>query len=537
MEIKSSTVFFLLSKQFSIVFNKQPKADNTLQYPQKYQGELLHPEVLYVLNYEQYIQNKNIANGKSLIITHTSPVSSLLDGTSGSVAFISEDTPVDDLMTFLARIFIDLQIWDGDFKQAHRDNSNLFALLDIGHRMFDYPIVIMDEFFTRIAYTSDYIEKRGLWNPDIGRVPVDELKVLFSNEAFVNTFDFNESYVFKHDFSRDTVLCKNVRRDGRYIARVVAHLVNQDISRGEIMLFDIIADNLAIGLNNYSHFRQQQNAEDPVRELMYKLLNRDDNTISPNETISALSRYSWSTNHNYTILLFEFSGRVRSEASLMIFCSLLESKTTHSKSIIRDGHVICMVNQTLNKVSKSIEGVVSAITEFVRENNCQVGISDMFTNFPAFANINDYYDQAQIALRIGQKKEVQSLFFSFNDYKIDYIMEQIVKNYRVEQLSHYALLTLIKYDELNKTEYVKTLYFYLLHNHNISLAADSLYIHRSTLLRRIEKIIELTDLNMEHMDDIIHLLVSYRLFGYVEIYSKTAPAKTGNAGSYDKNRE
>ena len=530
MEIKSSTVFFLLSKQFNIIFSKQPKTDNTLQYPQKYRGGVFQPEILYVIDYEQYLQNKSGASGKSLIITHTSLSSSLLDETSGSVAFVSENTPVDDLMTLLARIFIDLQIWDSDFKQAHRENANLFALLDIGSRMFEHPIVVMDEFFTRVAYTSDYIEKRGLWNPDIGRVTVDELKVLFSNEAFVNTFDFDESYVFKHDFSKDTVLCKNIRRDGRYIARVVAHLVNSDISRGEIMMFDLIAENLAIGLNNYSHFRRQQNTEDPVRDLLYKLLNSEEN-ISPNETITALSRYSWSTNHNYSIMLFEFNDRERSEASLVIFCSLLESKTTHAKSIIRGNSVVCIVNQTLNKVSKSITGLIGAISEFVKENYCQVGISDMFTNFPAFANVNDYYNQARIALRIGQDKNPQELFFNFNDYKIDYIMEQIVTRYRVEQLSHYALLTLIKYDELNKTEYVKTLYFYLLHNHNISLAADSLYIHRSTLLRRIEKIIELTNLDLKHMDEIIHLLVSYRLFGYVELFSNSGtPRAVGDNG-------
>jgi DNA-binding PucR family transcriptional regulator len=60
---------------------------------------------------------------------------------------------------------------------------------------------------------------------------------------------------------------------------------------------------------------------------------------------------------------------------------------------------------------------------------------------------------------------------------------------------------LIEYDERHNSALVQTIDAYFNHHGNISQTAESLFVHRNTLLYRLERIQELTghDLNQANM--------------------------------------
>lgn len=64
-------------------------------------------------------------------------------------------------------------------------------------------------------------------------------------------------------------------------------------------------------------------------------------------------------------------------------------------------------------------------------------------------------------------------------------------------LENQPLQILLNYDRINKTNYVHTLRIYLSESCNVSRTAKYLFIHRHTLLKRLDKITELSGLNLD----------------------------------------
>lgn len=78
-----------------------------------------------------------------------------------------------------------------------------------------------------------------------------------------------------------------------------------------------------------------------------------------------------------------------------------------------------------------------------------------------------------------------------------------------------ALQELEKYDHENDTELVPTLLNYLQHDGNLSQTASDLFIHRNTLHNRIERIEELTGLDLRDANTRFKLYCSFRLKNYI----------------------
>ena len=89
---------------------------------------------------------------------------------------------------------------------------------------------------------------------------------------------------------------------------------------------------------------------------------------------------------------------------------------------------------------------------------------------------------------------------------------QMTTLFSAEQLAHKGLLKLYEYDREHDTEYVNTLKCYILSRFNASEAAQKLYIHRTTFIRRMERIESLISLNLGDPDELLHLLLSYKMF-------------------------
>ena len=82
-------------------------------------------------------------------------------------------------------------------------------------------------------------------------------------------------------------------------------------------------------------------------------------------------------------------------------------------------------------------------------------------------------------------------------YKLLLAMEdtEIVREYYIEMMG-----ALLKYDEAKQTDYCKVLECYLNHDGSVKEAAEELYVHRNTINKKINKIEEITGLDLSSLD-------------------------------------
>lgn len=87
-------------------------------------------------------------------------------------------------------------------------------------------------------------------------------------------------------------------------------------------------------------------------------------------------------------------------------------------------------------------------------------------------------------------------------------------------LSDYRVLRLIAEDEKNNTDLYHTLKVYLLNENNVTTAAESLYIHRNTLVYRLKQIKECTGIDLNDNEG------SRELLAFMMMYDVSKRVKT-----------
>src|SRR5690606_17413728 len=85
------------------------------------------------------------------------------------------------------------------------------------------------------------------------------------------------------------------------------------------------------------------------------------------------------------------------------------------------------------------------------------------------------------------------------------VLLSLIDNFDMENLISSTIGKLIDHDQNRSSDLVKTLSIYIQNQGAISQTARDLYIHRQSLLYRIQKIESLTGLSLDHPDDFLTL--------------------------------
>ena len=132
---------------------------------------------------------------------------------------------------------------------------------------------------------------------------------------------------------------------------------------------------------------------------------------------------------------------------------------------------------------------------------------------PVFLSMDELrvnYEAAKLAADYARKSDSLMPILRFQESIIPYAVS-LLKEHTAADLSHPAMALLIRYDEEHNTAMLQTLKVFLEENCSHSAAAKRLFIHRSTLIYRIEKITEMTGIDFSNADERFHLLLSFYL--------------------------
>ncbi|MBQ9002268.1 MAG: helix-turn-helix domain-containing protein, partial [Eggerthellaceae bacterium] len=140
----------------------------------------------------------------------------------------------------------------------------------------------------------------------------------------------------------------------------------------------------------------------------------------------------------------------------------------------------------------------------------KAGISDTFTQLRA---LRTYYREAERSLELGQEKNPHYWYYQFRDYAFDNLLAHCDEDLPVELSCHPAFNTLRAHDDAHGTEHVRTLVCYLRNNQSATHAAQELFIHRTSFIRRLAQLEKIARINLDEPDEVLYLLLSAKLLG------------------------
>lgn len=130
--------------------------------------------------------------------------------------------------------------------------------------------------------------------------------------------------------------------------------------------------------------------------------------------------------------------------------------------------------------------------------------------YKGLEKVNKSFSDALKTIRTGKvltDKEV----VTFNELGIFKILCQDFLTDELEDFYNTTLKPLVEYDEKKSTELVKTLEAYYKFNGNLTRMSEYLYTHYNTILYRINRIKEITKMELDNPNDRLNLEIALKI--------------------------
>ncbi len=143
---------------------------------------------------------------------------------------------------------------------------------------------------------------------------------------------------------------------------------------------------------------------------------------------------------------------------------------------------------------------------FCAAEDTRIGVSNVFSDVTLFS---ERYAQAKNALKLGSALDKKKRLFEYRHFQIYDLLKHCGDSQELRLFCHDALERLRRYDLENDSSLYDTLRVYLDCGKSIKLAAERMFIHRNSMVYRLEKITRIGRIDLEDPETCLLLQISY----------------------------
>ncbi|MDO5411350.1 MAG: helix-turn-helix domain-containing protein [Lachnospiraceae bacterium] len=395
--------------------------------------------------------------------------------------------------------------WAMELQQALALDTGLDRLLELASGYFQNPVFAHDPHFF-ILSSPCYVNGMTKWETDqqtgLLRIPLTLMNDFKIDDEYQATLKTHGAQVFSANQRGYRILYHNLWNEyGSYEGRICINELQTPLLPGQYNALSYFAQIVLIALH-----KQEMNPETYTRPYITFLTRVIERTADADEINRWLNLSGWNHTDEYVcirMILQERDTQIRISVQV---CHHIESSIPGSYAFLYKNDIVILIN--LSASTLSFSDCLSKLAIITREGLFKTGFS---TRYSRFEDTPWHYLQAGIALNYGMKSNSMFWNYQFDQFAMEYIKNQITEELPARQLACHKLLKLQEYDKANNTELYETLRCYLDHERNAVQTASTLFIHRSTLFYRLNRIKTLLDLNMDIPQNRLYLQLSYFL--------------------------
>lgn len=411
------------------------------------------------------------------------------------------DVSLVELFNHLQDIFDYYDAWENEMTAIVDTDRGYSEIIQCSTKYLDSPISIVDDDFTIIAISDNSsVDFRD--SIDQNKISSSIMNELISDPLFSK--GLHNTDVFEFNIGGELFLSYNFKKDGKYLGRATLYFKDKQSKESYKFLFRFLAQKIEVMLKKFGSFLLHKETFTSLREILSCCLN---NTPPDRQYMEyRLNENGWSYYDEYMLIRLQPEFRHEWQLHTTYLIPLLERQWPGVCAVENDQYVVMLLNQNIY-TSKSEKIFMQELAYFLRDGLMLAGISRTFTGLE---HISSYYKQTELAVSLGRDTDPMCWYYCFDDYALLCWLNYGILNFTTEQICSRVLLDLMDYDRDNNTEYYKTLRTFYNKKFSFTHAADDLYIHRTTLIKRIERIVELTKINLEDPDENLYIALSFR---------------------------
>ncbi len=237
--------------------------------------------------------------------------------------------------------------------------------------------------------------------------------------------------------------------------------------------------------------------------------------------------YNLHDKHYYLIEVMSFKFKLDSHGNDDFLFEYLRDYTNNTVSIIEEVmeylNLNGIVSTKLNGIQillgfENLDNINDRLDKFNNEilnifenkfKNMEVKIG-IGRAYKGLENVNKSFYDAVKTIRTGRMISDKKII-SFDELGIFKILCQDVLVEELEDFYNSTLKSLVDYDKKKSTELVKTLEAYFVHKGNLTRMSEALFTHYNTILYRINRINEITGMNLNDSSDSLNLEIALKI--------------------------
>ncbi len=511
MKLSQDIIFFRLLMKYPVHFKNRNTACKDFDYPIIYDARTFLSGHAVIIHSDEPDKLIELNDSEDILYICIGDNLSGMRMYEASMIIVEKNTSLISLANDVYEIYHEFDKWDASLKTVLYDNGSFQDLVNQCDSIIIEPIAITDKNFQIIAY-SQMSDELGY------NVNVDEDKHLSLNafNSFITQVDFARACrnrdVFILKSMGSSALSRNIFYTSEYVGSIGIKLSTEEdylqaFNSAILAHFHSYAERLYA---KYASFDNPEYSKDSLVTILEDKLNNNQFPDKVNEEFYKQNR--WQTNDQ--LQLFQFFANPLQDKAL--YASYLSKKISRiwQKNICftYKDHLLLLVNVSeCNNFVKA--DFFKTLSSFLIDNSLIAGISRTFNSL---SYLRSSYDQTQTAAEIGIIRNPQFIYFLFDDYVLDYMLQESRGHYEKEEICCSKLMALIKQDETKRTDYYRTLQVYFQCKFNAAEAAKRLYINRSTFHYRLNRIQELAQIDFESDDELLYMAMSMKLLSRKE---------------------
>lgn len=410
-----------------------------------------------------------------------------------------------EIMNYVQTIFEMFHTWDLQLHAAIYSDDPLDTMIEASLDIFHNPVFIHDTSFY-ILTCPRHVSGMSEWvrDPKTGRdmAPLSLVNDFKVDMEYLSTLGIHGSSMYSRNLRGYRILFINLWDNHRYTGRICIDELQSTIFPSHYTILEYLAHFVEYCLHQHMLFSKSMGMD--LDAFFTRFL--DGSMKEESEILTGMEYMNWKRTDRYLCLRMESENPSQNLSISATTIGHIEIQIPDGNAFVYKNGINIIVN--LSSRHSSADNVISSLAIIIREGLFKMGASYEFNDFLA---IPQGFHQAKYALRLGKKSGSMSWCYRFNDFLLEHVLSAATAKISPEMLYARQLLLLKNYDQENNTELFHTLNVYLNLERNVLQTAKTLFIHRSTLFYRLERIQKLTKLNLDDPKQRLCLLLSFAM--------------------------
>ncbi len=418
---------------------------------------------------------------------------------------IREDKDSIGVFNAVQDIFDKYAKWDRELKAALQSEDPLERMLAVSLPIFQNPMFLHDRDFYVLACPR-WLTGMLQWEkePRTGRemVPLELINTFRVDEEYLATLKTTGASVFSAAIRGYRILYANLWHHEHYSGRICIDELERALRKSDFQHLDHLSRLVSACMNRQKLLWMSIGSE--IDTLFTNVLSGKD---VDKHTVNDYLRYlNWNPEDQYAVLKIVSDREDYRAITPAALFGYIEAQIAECHALLYQQEIVVIVNLTAS--TTTISGVLSSLAYILRDGMFKIGVS---SEIGSFLMVHHGYTQASVALNYGKRGHSMMWYYHFRDHALEFLLDSACSILPPHLLVSEKLQKLKRYDAENNTELFRTTEMYLKQERNAVLTAKELFIHRSTLFYRLNRIQQISGIDFDDERERLYLLLSFQL--------------------------